>query len=109
VLLLNTVLTVRRGIPNSHRMKGWEDFTDAIIRAVAARPDPMAFLLWGRAAQRKRPPIADRHVVIESSHPPGLSAHRGATPFIGSKPFSRASRHLAALAGPAIDWRLTAH
>jgi uracil-DNA glycosylase len=108
VLLLNTVLTVRRKSANSHHGMGWEDFTDAIIRAVASRPDPIAFLLWGRAAQKKRPGIAERHVVIESSHPSGLSANRGATPFIGSKPFSRASRHLEALDGAAIDWRLTA-
>jgi uracil-DNA glycosylase len=108
VLLLNTALTVRRKSANSHHGMGWEDVTDAIIRAVAARPDPIAFLLWGRAARGKRSLIGDRHVVVESSHPSGLSAHRGAMPFIGSRPFSRASRHLEALDGAAIDWRLTA-
>jgi uracil-DNA glycosylase len=108
VLLLNTVLTVRRGSAHSHREMGWEDFTDAIIRAVAARPDPIAFLLWGRAAQTKRSLIGERHVVIKSNHPSGLSARRGATPFIKSRSFSRANDDLEALGGAAIDWSLTA-
>jgi uracil-DNA glycosylase len=106
VLLLNTVLTVRRGVAKSHRGMGWEEFTTAIIRAVAARPDRIAFLLWGRAAQMKRPLIGEGHVVIESSHPSGLSARRGATPFIGSRPFSRANGEVEAVGRPAIDWHL---
>jgi uracil-DNA glycosylase len=107
VLLLNTVLTVRCGSAHSHRKKGWEDFTDAVIRAVAARPDPIAFLLWGRAAQKKRSLIDERHVVIESSHPSPLSATRGTTPFVGSKPFSSANVRLQALSREPIDWPLT--
>ena len=105
VLLLNTTLTVRRGSANSHKRLGWRPFTDAIIRAVAARPDPIVFLLWGRFAQQKRSLIDERHVVIESSHPSGLSARRGATPFIGSRPFSKANARLDEAQGP-IDWRL---
>lgn len=108
VLLLNTVLTVRHGSAHSHRAKGWEHFTDAIIRAVAARPKPIAFLLWGRPAQRKRPLIGDRHVVIESNHPSPLSATRGAKPFCRSRPFSKANTGLVALGRDPIDWSLTA-
>ena len=107
VLLLNTVLTVRRGVAYSHHGIGWEDFTDAIIRAVAARPEPTAFVLWGRPAQRKRPLIGDQHVVIESSHPSPLSARRGAKPFYGSMPFSEANARLVALGRDPIDWSLT--
>jgi uracil-DNA glycosylase len=104
VLLLNTVLTVRRGSANSHRWIGWAPFSDAIVRAVAARPDPIAFLLWGRPAQRKRPLVAERHIVIESSHPSPLSATRGPTPFRGSKPFSTANARLIQRGRPPIDW-----
>jgi uracil-DNA glycosylase len=107
VLLLNTVLTVRCGSANSHHKMGWEDFTDAIIRTVAARPDPIAFLLWGRAAQKKRRLLEERHVVIESNHPSGLSARRGPTPFIGSKPFSTANARIRPIRQVLIDWRLT--
>lgn len=108
VLLLNTVLTVRRGEANSHRHRGWEDFTDAIISAVAARPDPIAFLLWGRPAQRKRQLIDAHHPLVESNHPSPLSASRGPTPFTGSRPFTTANAKLASLRWPPIDWALTA-
>ena len=107
VLLLNTTLTVRRGSANSHKRLGWRPFTDAIIRAVAARPDPIVFLLWGRFAQQKRSLIDQRHIVIESNHPSPLSANRRPTPFMGSRPFSRASGQLAVLVGKPIDWSLT--
>lgn len=108
VLLLNTVLTVRRGDANSHKGMGWEDFTDAVISAVAARPDPVVFMLWGRHAQRKRSLIDQRHVVVESTHPSSLSARRGPTAFVGSHPFRTANAKLAALGQSPIDWRLTA-
>jgi uracil-DNA glycosylase len=107
VLLLNTVLTVRRGPANSHHGIGWEKFTDAIIRAVAAQPDPIAFLLWGRPARKARSLIRDRHVVIESSHPSPLSATRSPTPFIGSRPFNDCNSRLEALGQDPIDWSLT--
>jgi uracil-DNA glycosylase len=107
VLLLNTVLTVRRGSANSHRRIGWTDFTDAIVRAVAARQDPVAFLLWGRPAQRKRPFIDEPpHLVIASNHPSPLSANRAPVRFVGSKPFSRANEGLVALGQDPIDWNL---
>jgi uracil-DNA glycosylase len=106
VLLLNTVLTVRRDEPYSHRQRGWEPFTDAIIGAVSARSEPVAFLLWGGAAQERGGLIADRHVIVSSNHPSPLSAHRPPTPFRGSRPFSRANALLAARGRPPIDWRL---
>ena len=107
VLLLNAVLTVNQGRANSHRGKGWEPFTDAIVRAVAASERPVAFLLWGRAAQRKACLINDRHIVIQASHPSPLSATRGQVPFRTSSPFSTANDRLAALGQPPIDWSLT--
>jgi uracil-DNA glycosylase len=107
VLLLNTVLTVRRRSANSHRRIRWTDFTDATLRAVAAQPDPVAFLLWGRQAQLKRSLIGGPHIVIESNHPSPLSFARGPTPFRRSKPFSNANAKLSALGRIPIDWRLT--
>jgi uracil-DNA glycosylase len=108
VLLLNTVLTVRRGEANSHRDMGWEPFTDAIISAVAARPAPVVFMLWGWPARRRRSLIDARHVIVESNHPSPLSATRGPTPFVGSHPFSTANARLAALGRSPIDWALGA-
>lgn len=102
VLLLNTVLTVRQGEAGSHRGRGWERLTDALITAVSARHDPVVFLLWGNPARAKRPLIdTGRHTVIESAHPSPLSAHRG---FLGSRPFSRANEALAAAGRAPIDW-----
>lgn len=103
VLLLNAVMTVRQGQANSHRDEGWEPFTDAIVRAVSDKKEPVAFLLWGRPAQRKLPLIGGRHVVIQSAHP----AARGPKRFRGSKPFSAANAALRALGRPPIDWSLT--
>jgi uracil-DNA glycosylase len=106
VLLLNTVMTVRRGEPASHAKQGWEAFTDGILRTVAARPDPVAFLLWGSAAESKRPLLGEHHVVVASNHPSPLSATRPPVPFRGSRPFSTANARLTALGQPPIDWRL---
>lgn len=106
VLLLNTVMTVRRGRANSHKRQGWEPFTDAIIRAVAAKQAPVAFLLWGRPAQRKSRLIDGRHVVIRASHPSPLSVTRTSAPFRTSRPFSTANARLAALGQVPIDWSL---
>lgn len=107
VLLLNTVMTVRQGKANSHKDQGWEPFTDAIIRAVAARTVPVAFLLWGNPAQRKSALIHAPHVVIPASHPSPFSVASTQTPFRTSRPFSTANARLAALGQPPIDWRLT--
>jgi uracil-DNA glycosylase len=103
VLLLNTTLTVRAGAAASHQGKGWETFTDEVIRAVNAKPHPVVFILWGSHARRKRVLLDSRHVVIESAHPSPLSAHNG---FFGSKPFSRTNAALEQAGLPLIDWRL---
>lgn len=104
VLLLNTVLTVRRGEANSHRDMGWEQFTDYIIRLLNERDKPMVFILWGAPAIRKESMIDQkRHYVIKSPHPSPLSAYRG---FFGSKPFSRTNHFLESQGIEPIDWRL---
>lgn len=103
VLLLNTVLTVRMGAAGSHQKRGWERFTDAIVRAVAAQDRPIVFMLWGAHAQRKAAFVADdpRHLVLAAPHPSPLSAYGG---FFGSRPFSRANAFLAANGVTPIDW-----
>ncbi|HEY9063370.1 MAG TPA: uracil-DNA glycosylase [Burkholderiaceae bacterium] len=108
VLLLNTVLTVEDGQPHSHANRGWEVLTDALLARVAAEPEPVVFLLWGAAAQRKRALIeaAGRHVVLTANHPSPLSARRPPQPFIGCRPFSRANAALAQRrpGTPPIRW-----
>ncbi len=108
VLLLNNSLTVEAGRAGSHAGKGWEAITDACVAAVAARPEPSVFVLWGSHAQAKAARIpalaqADRHLVLRSPHPSPLSAHRG---FFGSKPFSQANAFLEARRRGPIDWRV---
>jgi len=104
VLMLNTVLTVRAHEPNSHRGKGWETFTDAVIRAVNDKPAPVIFVLWGAPAQKKEALIdTTRHTVLKSAHPSPLSARSG---FFGSRPFSRINALLQERGEPPIDWRL---
>lgn len=102
VLLLNRVLTVRPGATGSHRGKGWEDVTEAAIRALAARPSPLVAILWGRDAQKTARLLGD-HPRIESPHPSPLSASRG---FFGSRPFSRANDILRDAGEEPVDWRL---
>ena len=104
VLLLNAVLTVEAGRAASHQGKGWEQFTDAVIREVNASTRPVVFILWGNYAQRKAAFVdATRHCVIKSAHPSPLSAHNG---FFGSKPFSRANAFLESHGEAPIDWNL---
>jgi len=104
VLLLNTVLTVRAHTPASHKGKGWETFTDAIIQAVSAKSEPVVFILWGSHAQKKKVLIDTiRHTIIESAHPSPLSARSG---FFGSKPFSQTNTTLEANGFTPIDWQL---
>lgn len=104
VLLLNAVLTVRAHTPNSHRGKGWERFTDAIIRAVNAKDHPVVFALWGGAAQRKAGLITSaRHTITRAAHPSPLSARRG---FFGSRPFSAINAALRAAGEPEIAWQI---
>ncbi|MGI0525422.1 uracil-DNA glycosylase [Rhizobium giardinii] len=107
VLLLNSVLTVERAMAASHQGKGWERFTDAIIRAINEQPHPVVFILWGSYAQKKAAFVdRSRHLVIRSAHPSPLSAHNG---FFGSKPFSKANDFLVANGREPIDWALPAN
>ncbi|EFH12126.1 uracil-DNA glycosylase [Pseudoroseomonas cervicalis] len=110
VLLLNTALTVEEGKAGSHARAGWHGFTDAVLRAVDARPDPVAFLLWGgHARQRAKLLTGTRHRLLESDHPSPLAAAqaaRSASPFAGSRPFSRANDFLRAQGRDPVDWRL---
>ncbi|MDG1878550.1 MAG: uracil-DNA glycosylase [Acidimicrobiales bacterium] len=104
VLLLNTTLTVRAHQAASHQGKGWEMFTDEVIRAVSERNERVVFVLWGAHARKKKALVdPSRHVIVESPHPSPLSAHRG---FFGSRPFSAANAALEAVGRAPIDWRL---
>jgi uracil-DNA glycosylase len=104
ILLLNAVLTVRAHQPNSHKDKGWETFTDAVIRKVNEKRDPVVFVLWGGYARKKVPLIdASRHTIVQSAHPSPLSARNG---FFGSKPFSKINAALERAGKPAINWQL---
>jgi len=101
VLLLNSTLTVRAGAAASHQGRGWETFTDAVIRILGERPEPTAFVLWGAAARRKKPLVASHHLVVESAHPSPLSASNG---FLGSRPFSRIDAFLAGHGRGCVAW-----
>ena len=104
VLLLNTVLTVREHQAGSHQRQGWEIFTDKIISLLGQREKPMAFILWGSPARRKKDLITNpKHLIVESPHPSPLSAHRG---FFGSRPFSRVNAFLESTGQQPIDWQL---
>ena len=102
VLLLNTVLTVRAHQANSHRGKGWEMFTDEVIKVLNERKQPIVFILWGKNAQDKKAMIDSRkHFILEAPHPSPLSAHRG---FFGSKPFSKTNQFLQSIGKEPINW-----
>lgn len=104
VLLLNTVLTVRRGQANSHKGLGWETLTDRVIDVLNKREKPVVFILWGRHAQMKKERIdTSKHFIIESPHPSPFSAHKG---FFGSKPFSRANHYLENINEEPVDWSI---
>lgn len=104
VFLLNTVLTVRAHQAASHRGIGWEQFTDAAIRALNAQDRPLVFMLWGRHAGEKRALLNNpRHLVLTAPHPSPLSAYRG---FFGCRHFSRCNEFLAAQGETPIDWQL---
>ena len=104
VLLLNSVLTVEQGVAASHQNRGWERFTDAVIRLVNDRTRACAFILWGSHAQKKAGAVdASRHLVLKAPHPSPLSAHTG---FFGSCPFSQTNDWLVASGQAPIDWAL---
>jgi len=102
VLMLNAVLTVRAHEPNSHKDKGWEKFTDAIIEAASARTQPVVFVLWGGYAQKKTGLIDARNPILKAAHPSPLSVKK----FMGSKPFSAVNAALAQLGQTPIDWQI---
>lgn len=102
VLLLNTVLTVRRGQANSHKGKGWEIFTDRVVEILNQRQKPMVFILWGANAKSKTELITNKeHMVITGAHPSPLSAWKG---FFGGRYFSKANRYLEITGQEPVDW-----
>ncbi len=102
ILMLNVVLTVREGESNSHKNKGWETFTDEIIRTVNDKKEPVVFVLWGKSAQKKIPLIdTQKHTIVQGAHPSPLA--RG---FLGSRPFSKINRALKNANRGEIDWRI---
>jgi uracil-DNA glycosylase len=104
VLLLNATLTVGARRAGSHQGKGWEQFTDAVVRTVNDRCEGVVFVLWGRYAQEKGAIVdSGKHFVISSPHPSPFSANKG---FFGSRPFSRINEHLRSRGTPEIDWKL---
>ena len=106
VLLLNSVLTVEAAQAASHAKKGWERFTDAVIRLVNDRPEPVVFMLWGAYAQKKAAFVdPSRHLILRAAHPSPLSAHNG---FLGCKHFSAANAFLQSKGLAPIDWSLPA-
>ncbi len=103
-LLLNAVLTVEEGKPGSHALRGWERFTDRVVREINDRREHVVFMLWGAYAQKKGSHVdRTRHLVLEAPHPSPLSAHRG---FLGCKHFSQANGYLAQHGIAPVDWRL---
>ena len=104
VLLLNSVLTVEEHKPTSHSEKGWERFTDEVIKILNKKDKPVVFILWGSYARSKKSLITNpNHFIIESAHPSPFSARNG---FFGSKPFSRTNEFLKKKNLPEIDWRV---
>ncbi len=104
VLLLNAVLTVEEHKPTSHKDKGWETFTDDVIKIINEKQEPVVFILWGAFARSKKSLITNpKHLIIESAHPSPFSARNG---FFGSKPFSRTNEFLKKNHLKEIDWRI---
>lgn len=106
VMLLNSVLTVERAIAASHQGRGWEQFTDSVIRTVNEKDEPVVFMLWGSYAQKKAAFVdRSKHLVLKAPHPSPLSAHRG---FLGCRHFSQANSFLKEKGLPPINWQLPA-
>jgi uracil-DNA glycosylase len=102
VFLLNAILTVIAHTPTSHRNKGWEEFTDFVIKTISDKLDGVVFILWGNYARTKKSLIdTSKHLIIESPHPSPFSATSG---FFGSKPFSKANKYLASHGQKEINW-----
>ena len=103
VLLLNACLTVEANLPASHQSKGWETFTDKVIRTISDKHAGVVFMLWGNFAKQKKHLIDAKHLVLEAAHPSPFSAYQG---FFGCQHFSKANAFLSAHKKPIIDWRL---
>jgi len=104
VLLLNSILTVEKDKPASHRDIGWQQYTDSLISQISNEKEHVVFILWGKYAQSKIPLInQDKHLIIASTHPSPFSANKG---FLGSKPFSKCNKWLKEKNIPQIDWRI---
>ena len=104
VLLLNTSLTVEKGLPLSHSKRGWETFTDEVIKLINKKETPVVFILWGSPARKKKELITNKiHYIVESPHPSPLSAYNG---FFGSKPFSKTNKFLKEHNLKEIDWQI---
>ena len=102
VMMLNSTLTVRASTPGSHQNKGWEEFTDAVIKILSDKKEKLVFILWGKYAQDKGKVIDDKkHLVIKSPHPSPFSAYSG---FFGSKPFFKCNEYLAKNGAKEIEW-----
>ena len=104
VLLLNAALTVRENEAGSHQGRGWEIFTDEVIRTINQKSERVVFILWGALARKKRALInLDKHIIVESPHPSPLSAYKG---FWGSRPFSRTNKALSEVGLKPVNWNL---
>lgn len=104
VLLLNAVLTVRANTPNSHKDKGWETFTDSVIKKLSDKKEGLVFILWGNNARQKKSLIdGQKHLILESPHPSPFSAYSG---FFGCKHFSKTNAYLLSKNKPIINWKI---
>ena len=103
VFLLNTILTVRKNEPLSHQKRGWETFTDNVIKHISKNTTNTVFILWGANARSKKELISGTHLILESAHPSPLSARRG---FFGSKPFSQCNEYLVNNGKKSVDWAI---
>lgn len=102
VMMLNSTLTVRANTPGSHQNKGWEEFTDAVIKILSEKKENLVFILWGKYAQDKGKVIdCQKHLIIKSPHPSPFSAYSG---FFGSKPFSKCNLYLEKMGKEKIEW-----
>jgi len=105
VLLINSVLSVQKAKANSHKNRGWEKFTDFVIKKLASEHEHLVFILWGNPSQKKEKLIdASKHLVLKAPHPSPLSSYRG---FFGSKPFSKSNEYLKSHAKEEINWCLS--
>jgi uracil-DNA glycosylase len=101
--MLNAILTVRQNQPRSHQGKGWEQFTDAVIKTLNDREDSIVFILWGKDAQQKAAKIKPHHLVLKAAHPSPYAAHAG---FFGCRHFSKANEFLVNVGKEPVDWQI---